>query len=194
MRLFAHVHASITEFKGQRNIQIISKYRGLIRFSITIGVLQNHEFIIGFIARVHVRVGGRTTHPHPAARIPAHLDRAGDLRELLLTGKQVHLKARINLEGLEFISRAHPLIGPTTGGGLGQGRHVGIVNLCRNLFVLSQIPNTPIPVLHHDVEVAHGGQKIQIAVTAVATAGVIEGVYRAVPPKELLVLLHHRRL
>ena len=47
--------------------------------------------------------------------------------------------------------------------------------------------------MHHDVEVAHSWQEIQIAVAAIATTGVIKRVHRTVPPEELLVLFDHRR-
>ena len=47
--------------------------------------------------------------------------------------------------------------------------------------------------MHHDVEVAHSRQEIQIAVAAIATTGVIKRVHRSVAPEELLVLFDHRR-
>ena len=64
VRLFAHVHAAIAEFKGQWNLQVISKHCRFVRFAITISVLENHNFVVRFVARVHVRISCRAAHPH----------------------------------------------------------------------------------------------------------------------------------
>ena len=193
VRFLAHVHAAIAEFKRQRNVQVIGKHRGLVRATVAVGILQNHQLIVRLIAGVHVRIGRRAAHPHASLAIPAHLDRAGDFRKLLLAREEIHLKARIYLERLQLIGRAHPFIGPATCCRGRQRRDVGIINVRRHRFALRQIPNAPVPVLHHDVEVAHSRQEIQIAVAAIATTGVIKRVHRSVAPEELLVLFDHRR-
>ena len=193
VRLLTHVHAAIAEFKGQWNLQVISKHCRFVRFAITISVLENHNFVVRFVARVHVRISCRAAHPHAPTGIPTHLNGAGNFRELHLTGKEVHLKARIDLESLEFIGRAHPFIGTTTRGGCRQRRHIRVINFRRHFFALREIPNASVTVLHHDIKIPHGRQKVEVAVTAIATASVVEGVDGTVTAKELLVLfLHHR--
>ena len=87
VRLLAHVHAAIAEFKRQRNVQVISKHRRLVRAPVAVGILQNHQLIVRLITGVHVRIGRRAAHPHATLAVPAHLDRAGDLRKLLLARK-----------------------------------------------------------------------------------------------------------
>ena len=84
VRFLAHVHAAIAEFKRQGNVQVIGKHRGLVRATVAVGILQNHQLVVRLIAGVHVRIGRRAAHPHATLAIPAHLDRAGDFRKLLL--------------------------------------------------------------------------------------------------------------
>ena len=84
VRLLAHVHAAIAEFKRQRNVQVIGKHRRLVRATVAVGILQNHQLIVRLITGVHVRIGRRAAHPHATLAVPAHLDRAGDFRKLLL--------------------------------------------------------------------------------------------------------------
>ena len=193
VRLLTHVYAAITKLKRQRNVQVIGKHRGLVRAPVAIGILQNHQLIVRLIAGVHVRIGRRAAHPHAPLAVPAHLDGARDFRKLLLAREEIHLKSRIDLKRLQLIGWAHPFIGPATCCRGRQRRDVGIINLRRHRFALRQIPNAPVAVLHHDVEVAHRRQEIQITVAAIAAARVIKRVHRTVPPKELLVLFDHRR-
>ena len=188
VRLLRDIDPSVAKHEAERDVEIIGEDRRLVGLSILIGVLQYHDLVIRIVARVDVRVGRRAAHPESTAGVPAHLDRAGELGEFDLPGEEVDLEAGIDLEGFLFVLGAHPAVGAAALGGLGQGRDIRVVDLLRHLLPLRKVPDPLVTVGDHDVKIAHGGQEVQVAIAAVAAAGVVEGVHRAVAIEELPVL------
>ena len=187
VRLLRHVDAAVAKLERQWKMQVVGENLRRIGPTVAIGVFEDHEAVAGLHARIDMRIGLRRAHPEPAAGIEAGLDRIGDLGKLLLAGEEVHREPRVDLEGLQFLRRGQPLVGPAA---LVDRRHrgeVGIVRLVRHRAAMGDVPDPPVAVGAHDVEVAKRRQEVEIAVILVASAGVIEGVQRPVATKELPV-------
>ena len=173
-------------------MQVIGEDGALVRAAVAVGVLEDDEFVVRLVAGINVRVGGRATDPQSPSRVPAHLNGAGQFREIGLGGEQCHIKSRVNFElaqlslGRKVPIRAAALLGR------GQRWHVRVIDLRRHLFACRDIPDALIAIGGHDVEIAHCREEIEIAVATVAPAGVVKRVHRPESAEELFVLLQHR--
>ena len=193
VRLLGDIHAAVTELERQRDVQVVGEHGRFVGPAVAVGVFENDQLVVRLVAGIDVRIRRRATDPQPAARIPTHLNRIGDVGKLFFAGEQVHLESRIDLERLEFIGRAHPFVGAAALQSQRQRRDVGVNRFGSNLLALRDIPDVPIAVGDHDVEVAHRRQKIEIAVRLVPSAGVIKRVDRPEAAEELFVFVDDRR-
>ena len=71
-----------------------------------------------------MRVGRRAADPKPAPGIPAHLDWAGQVGEILFAGEQVHVEARIDFKCLQLVLRREELVRTPALSGLRQRQYV----------------------------------------------------------------------
>ena len=124
--------------------------------------------------------------------VPAHLNWASNVGELLLAGKQGDLEARVHLECLAFLLRGHPLVGSSPLRCLGHFRNVGIVDLCRHFLPFSKGVDPFVAIRRHEIEVPHRRQEVQVAIASVAAARVIKGIEGTVAKEVLAILLHNR--
>ena len=97
--------------EGERDVKVIGPGGAFVGFAILIGVLENDDFIAGFLAGINMRVGDGGGDPKTAVFVPAHLDGAGHLGEIFFGGKAIDLETWIDFEGLQFFSRGKKLIG-----------------------------------------------------------------------------------
>ena len=138
-----------------------------------------------------MRISRGTTNPKATPRIPAHLNWARDIGELLFGCKQIYVKAWIDVEGSELILGAEILVCPPGLMGLRHLRNIGIVNRSGHLLARGQIPDPLVAIIDHYVKVSHGWQKIEIAIGLITPPSVVEGIQRPVAIEELLVLFHY---
>ena len=97
--------------KREGDVKVIGPSRAFVGFAILIGVLENDNFIAGFLAGINMRVGDGGGDPKTAMFIPAHLDGAGHLGEIFFGGKAIDLETWIDFEGLQFFGRGKKLVG-----------------------------------------------------------------------------------
>ena len=193
MRLLRDVHAAVAELERQWDLQVVGEDAGFVSAPVAVGVLEDDDLVVGLVPGINVRVGRRAADPKPAPGIPAHLDWAGQVGEILFGGEQVHLKARIDFECLQLVLRREELVRAPALCGLRQRRDVRVVDLLRHLFAIGQVPDALVAVGCHEVEVSHRWQEVEIAVAAIASAGVIKCVHRPESAEELYVFLQYRR-
>ena len=134
-------------------------------------------------------VGGGTTYPQASLIIPTHLYRRGEIGEFLLPSKQIDFKPRIDFKRLQFIFCRHPLVGPATLLRIGHDWQIAVVNWAGDIFAGGKIPDSAVPVGGHDFKIAHGWEKVQVAVGLATTARVIKRIERPVTAKKLSVLI-----
>ena len=192
MRFLRDVHAAVAELERQRYLQVVGEDAGFVSAPVAVGVLEDDQLVVRLVAGINVRVSRRATDPQPAATVPAHLDRAGQIGELLLGGEQVHLEARIHVERAQLVLRRQQIVGAPALGRAGERRQIRVVGLGQHLFALGQAPYSLVAVGRHEVEVSHRWQEVEIAVTAIASAGIIKRVHRPEAAEELFVLLQNR--
>ena len=173
-------------------MDVVGEYCALVRLAVAVGVLENDDLVLRFAPGVNMRIGCGTTDPQSSLRIPSDLNRAGDLGKLFLGSEQVDFEARIHVERRQLVGGRHPFVGAPALRGHRQRRHIVVVDLRRHRFAIREIPDAPVPIVDHDVEVAHGRKEIEVAILFVASAGVIERVQRSIAEKEPLILLDHR--
>ena len=97
--------------EGERDVKVIGPGGAFVGFAILIGVLENDDFITGFLAGINMRVGDGGGDPKTAVFVPAHLDGAGHFGEVFLGGKAIDFETWINFEGLQFIGWGEKLVG-----------------------------------------------------------------------------------
>ena len=124
MRFLGDVHSAVTELERQRDVQVIGEDGGLVRATIAVGVLEDDEFVVRFVARINVRVGRGATDPQSPLRVPAHLDGAGQFRKIGFGGEQCHVKPRVDLELAQLVLGRKQAIRAAALLGRGQRRHV----------------------------------------------------------------------
>jgi hypothetical protein len=105
MRFLRDIHAAVAELKRQRDLQVVGEDAGFVSAPVAVGVLEDDDLVVGFVAGINVRVGRRAADPKPAPGIPAHLNWAGQVGEILFSGEQVNLEARIDFECLQLVLR-----------------------------------------------------------------------------------------
>ena len=111
MRLFGNVATVFHQRKAQGNVDVVCEGRAFVGFAIAVGVFENHDFIIGLLTGIDVRIRRRAGNPHAAFGIPTHLDGTRDLGELFFAGKEVDFKTRIDIEGGLLVGWGHPFVG-----------------------------------------------------------------------------------
>ena len=68
-------------------MQVVGKHRRLVSSAVGVGVFENHQLVVGLVARIDMRIGRGTTDPQPPQGIPAHLDRSRDIGKLFFTSE-----------------------------------------------------------------------------------------------------------
>ena len=99
LRALADITSAIARLNGGWNKQAFGKDLRLVRAPIAGGVLQHHDFVIGHLAGLHLRINLRGRYPKAALRIEIHLDRLGQRRVL---GEEGNLHT---FSGIEFRQR-----------------------------------------------------------------------------------------
>ena len=56
MRFIRNVHAAVSEFKGERNVQIVGEYARFVGAPVVVRVFQYDELVVGFVAGIYMRV------------------------------------------------------------------------------------------------------------------------------------------
>ena len=101
-RAFADENAIGAELQAHGHFQAFGKAIGVVGAAVAIGVLQNEDEIVGFLAGLELRVGGSADDPKAAAFVPAHLHRAYDA--VGLAGEEINGKTFAQFEmGLLFL-------------------------------------------------------------------------------------------
>ena len=86
----ADVGTALHRHDGVGDEQSFGEHRPLFSDAVAIGILKNDNAVVGFRARLDVRVGGTHRDPRPAPGIPVQVDRVGENRA---RGEQVQREA-----------------------------------------------------------------------------------------------------
>ena len=120
---FANVNPAGTEREPGRHVETTGKDGRLVGFPVAIGVLENKELVVRFLAGGELGRGQRRQHPEPALLIPVHGDRVGDAErfvgeeagfEILVEFErsELSLGRRIGSGGLDGLARGGTDPGP----------------------------------------------------------------------------------
>ena len=90
----ANVRAAMAEGKTGGHIEAIGVGGNFVRPAVALGVLKNEQLVVGLLTRLELRIGPRTQHPQPPARVPAHANGIGNAHRFV--GKQAHLQPLVH--------------------------------------------------------------------------------------------------
>ena len=201
VRLLRAIHAALAiEFKAERDLQVIGPDLARVRAAIAVGVLQDEDFVLRLLAGHDLWIGHRGADPQAPTRIPPNADRLHEVREVLLAHEAVHLEARVNLEGLQFVCRAEPFVDGTVTcdgrewiqGGI-QSSLVAQQRVRRTRVAarLGYLMNQRIAICHHALQLLQLAREVHHAIRFLASAGDVVAIERPIATEELLVLLFH---
>ena len=101
-RAFADENAIGAELQAHRHFQTFGKAIGAVGAAVAIGVLQNEDEVVGFLAGLELGVGGSADDPKAATFVPAHLD--GAHHPVGFAGEEINGKTVAQFEmGLLFL-------------------------------------------------------------------------------------------
>ena len=58
VRLIGDIDSVFSDNEGERNVEVFGKNSRLIRFTVLVGVLEDHDLIVGLIAGINVGISG----------------------------------------------------------------------------------------------------------------------------------------
>ena len=76
------VAAAVARLDAGGNQQAVGEHGGLVRDAVAVGVFEDEDFVVLRLARLDLRIDGRTGDPEPPARVPIHGDGLGEQRVL----------------------------------------------------------------------------------------------------------------
>ena len=191
-----------------------------VRAAIAVGVLQNENLVLRFLAGHDLWIRHRGADPQAPTRIPPNTDRLDEIREVFLAHEAVHLEARVNLEGLQFVCRAEPFVDRSVAGDRGEWIGVSVVSKQRSPrnhlswiiwfgtprarelcsegigcfavhLTLNQNMDRLVTNFHHALQLLQFTREVHHAIRLLASARDVVAIERAVATEELLVLLFH---
>ena len=81
----------LVKLEARRAIQVIDERRHLVRLAVAIRVLEDQNLVTHLARRRAFGIIPPRADPQPALRVPHHLHRVDQIRELLLIREEVHL-------------------------------------------------------------------------------------------------------
>src|SRR5688500_5551157 len=85
-----HIDAAVAWYQPCGNKKVVGKDDGFVGAAVAVGVFEDHNLVLRFLAWFNMRIGGAGGEPEPACGIPVHLNRLADNR---VGGKQVDLES-----------------------------------------------------------------------------------------------------
>src|SRR5688572_18727447 len=73
-RAAVHVEPAVAEFEAGGHEQVIGEYGSLVGATVAVGVLQHDDLVVGFLARLELRIDDAAADPEAAVGIEAKLD------------------------------------------------------------------------------------------------------------------------
>jgi hypothetical protein len=91
--LVAHENAAVIKLEGDRQVQLVREGRAVVRLSVSIAVLQDHDLVPELLTRAPLRIARHGADPEPPFRVEGHRRRIGEFGEIFLAGKALDLEA-----------------------------------------------------------------------------------------------------